>query len=213
MIKLDAAALDALPSRYRANLINGITGYKPALLVGTASAQGASNLAVFSNVFHVGASPPVLGLIVRPRPEGTERHTLDNILSTGAFTLNHITDRLLPRAHQTSARYPRDQSEFSATGLTEEWLEGFAAPFVHEAPVQLGMGLIEHRELAINNTHLVLAALRVLRCPSAAVREDGSVDLAALGTQAICGLDSYHSPGQGIRFSYAKADKPVQRLD
>ena len=79
MIKLDAAALEALPSRYRANLINGITGYKPALLVGTASAEGASNLAVFSNVFHVGASPPVLGLIVRPRPEGTERHTLDNI--------------------------------------------------------------------------------------------------------------------------------------
>ena len=104
MIKLDAAALEALPSRYRANLINGITGYKPALLVGTASAEGASNLAVFSNVFHVGASPPVLGLIVRPRPEGTERHTLDNILSNGAFTLNHITDRLLPQAHQTSAR-------------------------------------------------------------------------------------------------------------
>ena len=123
MIKLDAAALEALPSRYRANLINGITGYKPALLVGTASAEGASNLAVFSNVFHVGASPPVLGLIVRPRPEGTERHTLDNILSNGAFSLNHITDRLLPQAHQTSARYPRDQSEFSATGLTEEWLE------------------------------------------------------------------------------------------
>ena len=79
--------------------------------------------------------------------------------------------------------------------------------------MQLGMGLIEHRELAVNNTHLVLAALQVLRCPTAAVREDGTVDLATLGTQAICGLDSYHSPGQGIRFSYAKADKPVQRLD
>ena len=48
MIKLDAAALEALPSRYRANLINGITGYKPALLVGTASAEGARDQSEFS---------------------------------------------------------------------------------------------------------------------------------------------------------------------
>ena len=66
--------------------------------------------------------------------------------------------------------------------------------------MQLGMGLIEHRELAVNNTHLVLAALRVLRCPTAAVREDGSVDLATLGTQAICGLDSSSLPGRHTLF-------------
>ena len=45
-----AEELEALPSRYRGNLINGIAGFKPALLVGTADRQGLSNLAVFSGV-------------------------------------------------------------------------------------------------------------------------------------------------------------------
>ena len=70
-----AQELEALPTRFRGNLINGIAGFKPALLVGTADAQGQTNLALFSSVFHIGASPPLLGLIVRPCPEGTERHT------------------------------------------------------------------------------------------------------------------------------------------
>lgn len=207
MIKLDVTALEALPTRYRANLINGITGFKPALLVGTASLGGDSNLAVFSNVFHIGASPPVLGMIVRPSPEGTERHTLDNVLATGAFTLNHITGRMLPGAHQTSARYPRGQSEFRASGLTEEWVEGFSAPFVREAAIQLGLTLIEHQLLQVNKTHLLLGALHWLRCPDAGVREDGSVDLVSLDSQAVCGLDSYHPPSAGKRFPYAKVNQ------
>ena len=35
-----AQELEALPTRFRGNLINGIAGFKPALLVGTADAQG-----------------------------------------------------------------------------------------------------------------------------------------------------------------------------
>lgn len=210
MIALDESDLEALPTRYRANLINGITGIKPALLVGTASASGESNLALFSNVFHVGANPPVLGLIIRPRPEGTERHTLDNILATGAFTLNHIDEPMLPAAHQTSARYPRGQSEFVATGLTELWIEGFKAPFVREAPVRLGLSLIDHQQMKINNTYMLLGAIRWLHCPDSGVREDGSVDLINVGSHGVCGLDSYHGPSEGQRFAYAKVDQPTR---
>ena len=49
----NAQELEALPTRYRGNLINGIAGFKPVLLVGTADEQGQTNLALFSSVFHI----------------------------------------------------------------------------------------------------------------------------------------------------------------
>ena len=207
-----AQELEALPTRFRGNLINGIAGFKPALLVGTADAQGQTNLALFSSVFHIGANPPLLGLIVRPCPEGTERHTLDNILATGVFTLNHITEPMVPAAHQTSARYARSQSEFSATELTEEWIAGFPAPAVQQSTVKLGLSLIEHQVLAVNQTHLMIAGVQWLRCPDSGIREDGSVNLVELNSQAVCGLDSYHGATEGRRFIYAKADRPPQPI-
>ncbi len=207
MSNWSATQLEALPTRYRANLVNGIIGFKPALLVGTADGQGHSNLAVFSNVFHIGASPPVLGLIIRPCPEGTERHTLDNILATGVFTLNHITEPMIPAAHQTSARYARNQSEFGATALTEEWFAEFPAPAVQESAVKLGLSLIEHQVLAVNKTHLLVAGVQWLRCPDSGIRDDGSVNLVDLNSQTVCGLDSYHGAKEGRRFAYAKTDR------
>ncbi|MDG0992165.1 MAG: flavin reductase [Luminiphilus sp.] len=205
-----AEELEALPSRYRGNLVNGILGFKPALLVGTASLEGETNLAVFSNVFHIGASPPLLGLIIRPSPQGTERHTLNNILATKAFTLNHINESMVPAAHQTSARYPRNRSEFSETGLTEDWFEKFAAPSVKEAPVKLGLLMIEHQVLAVNNTHLIIAGLQWLQCPESGIRSDGSVNLVDFDSQSACGLDSYHGAKPGQRFAYAKVDRSPQ---
>ena len=205
--------LEALATRQRANLINCITGFKPALLLGTVSADGQSNLAMFNNVFHIGASPPLLGMIVRPSPEGTERHSLDNVLETGHYTLNHVSEAMLPAAHQTSARYPREQSEFAASGLSERYLNGFPAPFVGEASIHLGLRLVEHRELSVNRTHMIIGALEFLSCPDTILRDDGSLDLAAAGSLATCGLDSYHPVGTGQRYAYAKANRAPVILD
>lgn len=204
--------MEALATRQRANLINCITGFKPALLLGTVNTGGHTNLAMFNNVFHIGASPPLLGLIVRPRPEGTERHSLDNLLETEHYTLNHVHHDMLPAAHQTSARYPREQSEFAASGLSALYQPGFPAPFVAEARIRMGLRLVEHQELSVNHTQLVIGELEVLNCPDDILRDDGSVDLAAAGSVASCGLDSYHSVAEGQRYAYAKANLAPRRL-
>ena len=51
---------------YRANLINSITGYKQANLIGTYSPGGIANLALFTSAVHIGANPPLIGLVQRP---------------------------------------------------------------------------------------------------------------------------------------------------
>jgi flavin reductase (DIM6/NTAB) family NADH-FMN oxidoreductase RutF len=134
----DRNAISALESRYRAALVNSLSGFKPANLVGTADRSGQTNLAIISSVVHLGSQPPLLALIIRPSP--VERHTLENILDTGCYTINHISDGFIEAAHQTAARYPREQSEFGATGLSEAWIEGFAAPFVRGSCSPHGTG-------------------------------------------------------------------------
>ncbi len=203
---LTSTDLSALDSRYRAALVNSLSGFKPANLVGTADRTGASNLAIISSVVHLGSHPPLLALVIRPSP--VERHTLENILDTGCYTINHVSDQIIEAAHQTAARYPRDQSEFAATGLGEHWKDGFAAPFVAEATIRMGMELREHQRLEINATHLLIGEIVLAEVPGGCVGEDGAVDICAAGTVALSGLDSYYGTRRLRRMAYAKPDLP-----
>ncbi|MDO8860680.1 flavin reductase family protein [Haliea sp. E1-2-M8] len=202
--------ISALEARYRAALINSLSGFKPANLVGTANREGQTNLAIISSVVHLGSHPPLLALIVRPSP--VERHTLENILETGCYTINHVSDQFIEAAHQTAARYPREQSEFAATGLGEHWMEGFAAPFVREASIRMGLELREHRQLDINDTHFLIGEIVLAEVPQGHLGEDGSVDICAAGTVALSGLDSYYSTRRLRRMAYAKPDLPPTPL-
>ena len=56
-----------LEKKYRLNLINSITGIKPANLIGTRSQDGIDNVAIFSSVVHLGSNPAQLGFVMRPQ--------------------------------------------------------------------------------------------------------------------------------------------------
>lgn len=202
----DFAAMD---QRYRATLVNSISGFKPANLLGTVDAEGNSNLAIMSSVVHLGSHPPLMALVIRPN--SVDRHTLDNIFNSGCYTINHVTDAIIPEAHQTAARYTKEQSEFAATGLKELWLDDFAAPFVAQARIRLGLELREHQELAVNGTNLVIGEVTLASFPDECLRSDGSLDLAEAGSVALSGLDSYHRAEPPVRMAYAKPDLPPRR--
>lgn len=197
-----AADLPGLEQRYRTNLINSITGFKPVSLVGTISRDGITNLAVFSQVFHIGADPALIGLLVRPHT--TPRHTLENIERTGYFTLNHIRAEFLHEAHHTSARW--NESEFYACGLSPWFSKKFKAPYVEEAQVRLGLKLEETHTLAINNTIMVIGSLQEIWLPENCLGADGFVDLEAAGSLTSSGLDAYHTTQKVARLPYAKPD-------
>lgn len=203
-MQLNSAEINAMETRRRAALVNSLSGFKSANLVGTINASGHSNLAIMSSCVHLGSHPPLLALIVRPGLQ--ERHTLSNILAQHHYSINHVTHALVEQAHQTAARYREDQSEFAATGLEEQWIAGFKAPFVAAAHIKLAMELREHQELAINGTHLVIGEIVSAEIPDTAIRTDGSVDLAAANTVALSGLDTYHSTAIEKRMAYAKPD-------
>lgn len=195
-------------SFYRRNLINCLSGYKSLNLIGTKSEVGLTNLAPFSQVFHIGANPPSVGVLFRP--DTVVRHTLSNILETQFFTLNHVTSEFYKEAHLASARW--EGSEFEKIGIEHEYLNEFFAPFVRKSTLKLACKLIETQRLQVNQTILLIASIEEIYVDEIGLRTDGSLDLNALDTVTVSGLDEYHVGKKLARLSYAKPDRTVDEI-
>ncbi|GAL10291.1 hypotheical protein [Vibrio astriarenae] len=182
--------------------MNSLSGFKSANLVGTVDANGRTNLAIVSSVFHLGANPPLIGMISRPHT--VTRDTLENILTTGEYTINHVNSAIWKQAHQTSARYPSDVSEFEEVGLTPEWQEGVFAPFVAESRLKYSLKLVSSQTIALNGVMLLIGKITQLFLEREAVSEGGYIDIESLDTVAVSGLDSYHVTNGIGRLTYAK---------
>ena len=195
---------------YRGNFINSISGYKSVSLIATVDDENNPNLAIFSNIVHLGADPALIGFINRPREASP--HTLSNIERTGSYTINHIHEEFVEKAHQTSAKYAEQVSEFEKTGLTPLWTEHTRAPFVKESKVRYGLELQEIIPLKQNRTFLVVGAIQNIYVPRIAVQADGYVNLENVGSLASLGIDGYYKTSLLDRYSYAKPDRQPSRL-
>lgn len=204
MIHITADQIRALERIPRLTLINSITGYKPANLVGTADNNGNTNLAVISSVVHLGSDPALIAFIMRPMV--TERHTMENILETGVYTLNHIHAEMAQRAHFTAADFPREVSEFDRCKLSTHYLPDFHAPFVAESNIKIGLTLAEKFDIAINKTIMVTGTVTHIIMEGPYLREDMGINLTKAGTICISGLDSYHDVTEGRSFPYARPE-------
>ena len=222
-----ANRIDQFERSYKVNFINGLSGFKSAHLVGTYDDDSVDNLAIFSSVFHLGADPALIGMIVRP--DSVARHTLANIRSAGYYSLNHVHEGIYQQAHQTSARYRADVSEFEAVGLTPERIDSSTlgvikqgavsapfiqadyckVPFVKEAFVKVLLGLEDVVPIKANGTLLVVGKVLAVNLPTASVNQQGVIDYQSLDEVAVVGLDSYYQANHVGRLSYAKPEKSV----
>jgi len=201
MRHITAADIQEFEKVYRLNLVNGLPGFKPANLVGTAAPDGATNLAIFSSVLHLGSNPPLLGMVTRPST--VPRHTYANLKASGCYTLNHVPVALAAQAHYTSADFAPDVSEFGVCGFTAAYRDGFPAPYVAESPLGIGLRLLEEHRIS-NGTVLLVGTVEHVYLHEVGLRDDGTLDLVALGEACISGLDGYHAVAPPVRFGYAR---------
>ncbi|MCF2873742.1 MULTISPECIES: flavin reductase family protein [unclassified Tenacibaculum] len=194
--------IEAFPHLYKINLMNSISGYKSANLIGTKSKEGITNVAVFSSVVHYGSNPPILGFVLRPTT--VVRNTYNNIKETGFYTINAISEGMIEEAHHTSAKYSAEISEFDKTNLTSEYKNNFDAPFVAESPLQLGMKYLEEYHIKANDTVLVLGEVTDLYFEDTMLSEDGFLNLSKENVAAINGLDTYMVAKEFKRLSYQR---------
>jgi len=175
----------------RLKIINSATGIKPANLIGTIDNRGNTNLAVFSSVVHLGSNPALLGFISRPRTTDAG-HTFTNIIKNEYYTINHIHPEFIKNAHYTSAKFPKDISEFERCNLTEEYMKDFKAPFVKESTFKIGMRLKEVIDIKLNNTALVIGEIENVTFPDESI-VNSDIDLEVARGVGISGLNSYYA--------------------
>jgi flavin reductase (DIM6/NTAB) family NADH-FMN oxidoreductase RutF len=189
----------------RLKIINSVTGIKPANLIGTIGNSGNTNLAVFSSVVHLGSNPSLLGFFSRPATKDVG-HTCRNIQQNGYYTINHIHSDFVKNAHYTSAHFDENISEFKQCNLSEEYINGFGAPFVKESTFKMGLCFKEAIDIKLNGTILWVGEIEQLILPENAL-SSGDIDLEATNGLGISGLNSYYSLKKIASLPYARLNE------
>jgi flavin reductase (DIM6/NTAB) family NADH-FMN oxidoreductase RutF len=186
----------------RGNFVNSLSGFKSASLIASHDANQNLNLAIFSNIVHLGADPALIAFVNRPREAAP--HTLRNIESMGFYTINHIATSQIAQAHQTSAKYADGINEFAEVGLQPQHRPEFSVPFVSGSPVQYAMKLEQIIPIELNNTFLVIGSLQHAFIDEQFMDADGFLHLEAAGSVASLGLSAYYEMNLVEKLPYAR---------
>jgi flavin reductase (DIM6/NTAB) family NADH-FMN oxidoreductase RutF len=206
MKKISKEDLSQMSKVPRLNLVNCVTGYKSANLIGTVSTEGVLNVAIFSSVTHLGSEPALLGFILRPTT--VPRDTYKNLKETGYFTVNHITEEMIADAHHTSSSYDEHISEFDKTNLEPEFIDNLKVPFVKGSPVKLLCKYLNEYTIEENGCIHIIASVETIYADENLFHDDEWMQLDRGNVVAINGLDGYAVPKLSDRLHYARPDKP-----
>jgi|TARA_B100001063_G_scaffold130369_1_gene121817 flavin reductase (DIM6/NTAB) family NADH-FMN oxidoreductase RutF len=205
MVHFNKNKIKNLEKIYRLNLINSCTGYKSANLLGSMDNNGNTNLAIFSSITHLGSDPAMIGFVLRPRT--VPRNTYNNMFNTKYFTVNHVNANDIEDAHHTSAKYPKEISEFEKTKFEPEFIDNFKAPFVKSSKIKFGCKYLNEYDIKENNTIMVVASIECLFVDDDALQNDGWIRLDKAETVTINGLDGYAKTSLIKRYEYARPKK------
>ncbi len=201
-MKFNKETLGQLDRKYKLNLVNSLSGVKSANLIGTKSLKGQNNVAIFSSVVHISSKPPLLGMITRPETD-PPKDTYQNIKDTEYYTINHVSQSFIEKAHYTSAKLPQGESEFLRMNIEEEFIDDFHAPFVKESGVKIGLKHYESVPLP-NGCMFVIGSIELVVIPDAAINELGQLDLAEYDCAGISGLNTYYGLTKKASFPYVR---------
>jgi flavin reductase (DIM6/NTAB) family NADH-FMN oxidoreductase RutF len=90
----------------------GLITPRPIAWVSTISNHGVCNLAPYSFFNGVGANPPTVMFCPANRGDGLPKDSHANVLATGEFVVNIVTEALAAEMNQTSAELNPDEDEF-----------------------------------------------------------------------------------------------------
>ena len=138
------------------------------------------------------------------RPLTVRRDTYDNIITSRHFTINLIQDDIIDKAHQTSAKYDKDISEFTECGFTETYIDAFPAPYVEQSAIKIGMMFLEEHFITINETRLIVGQIEHIILPDESIDNEGHIDHSLLKSTVVSGLDDYYTVDHKTRKAYAR---------
>jgi flavin reductase (DIM6/NTAB) family NADH-FMN oxidoreductase RutF len=126
--------MEALEAQSRYKILTATVTPRPIAWVTTRSEKGVVNAAPFSFFNVMGHEPPTiaLGLLAG---EGRFKDTAANILETGEFVVNLVSEANAEAMNVTCIDAPSDVDELTLAGLTAVASRAIGAPRIAESPV------------------------------------------------------------------------------
>jgi flavin reductase (DIM6/NTAB) family NADH-FMN oxidoreductase RutF len=151
-----------ISGRERYQLLTSLVVPRPIGWLSTFSHDGHANLAPFSYFTAVAATPMLVGVSIGHR-KGAPKDSLRNILDTGAFCVNVVTEPQLEVMNATSGEYPPEVDEFETAGLPMARAAQVNAPYVANCPAVMECRLFKEVDLGEAPNTLVLGEVVAVR--------------------------------------------------
>lgn len=186
-----------LPLQARYKIINSTVTPRPIAWVTTLSENGAVNAAPYSFFNAVGDEPPllVLGLLKDPVSGGL-KDTATNIMRSGAFVVNLVSEADAEKMNQCSVNAPRGVSECDYAGLEMAPSTAVAPPRIASSPVSFEC--VKHTALDIGRQNVVLGEILVAHIADAYISDPEKL---YLDTPAMKLIGRTHGSGWYARTS------------
>jgi flavin reductase (DIM6/NTAB) family NADH-FMN oxidoreductase RutF len=147
---------------------------RPIGWISTTSEDGVDNLAPFSYFNAVGTDPPTVMIAPVGTDQGALKDTARNVVETGEFVHNVVTEPLAEAMNATSATLPADESEFDHAGLERAASETVAPPRVADAVIAFECEL--ERTIEVGGSTVILGEVVLVHVDDS-VTTDGKVDV------------------------------------
>lgn len=143
-----------LPARYK--LINSTITPRPIAWVTTVNAEGLVNAAPYSFFNACGIEPPlvVLGLLKDFRTRAL-KDTARNIMESGEFVVNLVSETDAPLMNQSSVDAPADVSEIDYAGIETTPSSVVKPPRIATAPVSFECRKVTALDIGTHQTVLI----------------------------------------------------------
>jgi flavin reductase (DIM6/NTAB) family NADH-FMN oxidoreductase RutF len=139
-------------------LLVGIVVPRPIAWITTMSRSGIVNAAPFSCYTFVCNDPPMLAINIGRR-DGDLKDTARNIVETGEFVVNIVTEGLIASMHATSTECAPDLSEVEALQLATHASRDIRPPRLSASPINLECRLDQVLELGRLRNSLILGEI------------------------------------------------------
>ncbi len=161
---------DTIQSEKKSVGVRGHIMPKPALVVGSYSAEGEPNIMTAAWAGVVNSTPMSIGVSIRP-----SRKSYENIMATKAFTINVPSTKFLAHMDYVGNISGHDEDKFAKLGLTPERGQFVNAPGIKEFPIVIECEVTEMIDLG-SHTQFV-GKIVDTRVEAHLLDEEGHVDI------------------------------------
>jgi len=142
----------ATADRYK--LMSASITPRPIAWITTVSSDGVRNAAPYSFFNMMGSEPPLVAVGLMRRPDGSYKDSARNILDTGEFVVNLVSESDAPNMNLTCIDAPPDFDELDAANLSTEPSSLIAPPRIASAPVSMECRLYQSFEAGLTTVVL-----------------------------------------------------------